>query len=106
MGRFRAMAFMAGESAWQIKNAQHPNWDTDIEFKPRISLSLRAAGAPKAPRRLSSRFEGGCRIFRRHGGCCLDFGQAASRGSSQYRGGCGLLIRELANGHPIMMAKG
>src|SRR5215468_3899528 len=97
---------MAGKSAWQIKNAQHPNWDADIAFKLRISLGLRAARAPEAPRRLSSRFEGGCRIFRRHGDRCLDFGQAASRGSSQDCGRRGLLIRELTNGHPIMMAEG
>src|SRR5262252_2971004 len=68
--------------------------------------NLRAPGAAEAPRRLSGRFEGGCSIFRCHSHGCLDVGQTASRCSSQYRGGRSFLIRELSNGHPIMVTKG
>jgi len=45
-------------------------------------------------------------IFRRHRDGRLDVRQTAARSSSQYRRGRGLLIRELANGQPIMVAKG
>src|SRR5260370_33809742 len=68
--------------------------------------NLRAPGAPEAPRRLPGRFKGGCSIFRRHSDGRLDFRQTASRSGSQYRGGRRLLIRELANGQPIMVAEG
>src|SRR6516225_5216081 len=68
--------------------------------------SLRAPGAAEVLRGLSGRYEGGVSIFCCHGDGRLDVGQTASRSSSQYRGGRSLLIRELANGQPIMVAKG
>src|SRR6185436_19523637 len=65
-----------------------------------------ASGAPEVLRRLSSRLEGGVSIFRRHGDGRLVVRQTASRSSSQYRRGRSLLIGELTNSQPIMMAKG
>ncbi len=44
-------------------------------------------------------------IFRRHRDGRLDIRQAAARSSGQYRRGGSLLIRELANSQPIMVAK-
>jgi hypothetical protein len=73
---------------------------------PAPSLNLRAPGAAEALRCLSSGYEGGVSIFRRHRDGRLDVRQTAARSSSQYRRGRGLLISELTNGQPIMVAKG
>src|ERR1700737_512055 len=67
---------------------------------------LRTPGAAEALRRLSGGFEGCVSIFRRHRDGRLDIGQTASRGSGQYRRGSSLLVRELANNQPIMVAEG
>src|SRR6266536_4798034 len=69
-------------------------------------FSLRASGTPEIPRRLSSRLEGSLGFLRCHCDGCLDFGQTASSGSSQYRRGRSLFIRELANNQEIMVAEG
>ena len=71
-----------------------------------IEPNLRAPGAAEALRCLSGGYEGGVSIFRRHRDGRLDFRQTASRGSGQYRRGGGLLIRELTNDQPIMVAEG
>jgi len=71
---------------------------------PRGDLSV--PGTPEGFRCLSGGYEGGVSIFRRHRDGRLDVRQTAARSSSQYRRGRGLLIRELANGQPITMAKG
>src|SRR5262249_48277828 len=77
-----------------------------IEFRSKSRPSLRPSGAAEALRRLPGGFE--CRrgVLRGHRDGRLDIGQTAARGSSQYRRGGGLLVGELADGHPIMMAKG
>ena len=83
-----------------------------LEWLPAVALrlksrpSLRAPGAAEALRRLSRGFEGGVSIFSRHRDGRLDFGQAASRGSGQYRRGGSRLVREFANNQPIMAAEG
>jgi hypothetical protein len=82
-----------------------------LEWLPVVALrlksrpSLRAPGAAEALRRLSRGFEGSVSIFSRHRDGRLDFGQAASRGSGQYRRGGSLLVREFANNQPIMAAR-
>src|SRR5262249_29415101 len=68
-----------------------------LRWKPCSNLST---GAPKSLCRLSSRFECGCSLFRRHGNGRLNIRQTASSRSSQYRRGCRPLIGELANGQP------
>jgi len=79
---------------------------TDCVQTESLARDLRAPGAPELLRRLSGGFEGRCSVFRR-----------SSRRSSRFRTSCrrpaaasiaeaaGLLIRELANGHPIMVAR-
>jgi len=68
-------------------------------------------GRPSARRseflcRLSGRLESRGSILRRHSDSRLEVRQAAASSSSQYRSGRGLLIGELADGEPIMVAEG
>src|SRR5882762_2362777 len=72
-------------------------------WKPRPNL---APGAPEFLCRLSGRLESRGSILRRHSDSRLEVRQAAASSSSQYRSGRGLLIGELADGEPIMVAEG
>src|SRR5215831_20272314 len=73
------------------------------------SLSRRDLSAPGTPEGLcclSGGYESGVSILCRHRRGRLDISQAASRGSGEYRRGGGLIIRELSNAQPIMVAEG
>src|SRR5215813_4819156 len=67
---------------------------------------LCAPGTPEGFCCLSGGYESGVSILRRHRRGRLDISQAASRGSGEYRRGGGLIIRELGNSQPIMVAEG
>src|SRR3974390_3834 len=71
-----------------------------------LPLALGASGAPESLCRLPGRFEGRCGIFSCHSDGRLNVGQTASSRSSKHCRRCGLLVRELTNGHPVMAAKG
>src|SRR5689334_18165757 len=75
-------------------------------LRPKSRPSLRAPGAAEVLRRLSGRFEGCVRILCGHGDGRLDVGQTTAGGSSQDRGSRRFLVRELADGHPVMVAEG
>ena len=68
--------------------------------------NLSAPGAAEGLCCLSGGYESGVSILRRHRRGRLDIRQAASRGSGEYRRGAGLIIRELANNQPVMVAEG
>ena len=88
------------------RNAQHPGWAPTFSLRLKVLpelTSARRCGSPSLPFR---GYERGVSIFRRHRDGRLDVRQTAARGSSQYRRGGSLLIRELANSQPIMVAKG
>src|SRR3974390_986937 len=67
--------------------------------------NLCAPGAPEGLCCLLGGYECGVSILRRHRRDRLDISQAASRGSGEYRRGGGLIIRELGNTQPIMVAE-
>ena len=68
--------------------------------------NLCAPGAPEGLCRFCGGHESGVSILRRHRRDRLDISQAASRGSGEYRRGGGLIVRELGNTQPIMVAEG
>ena len=75
-------------------------------FSQSLSPNLCAAGAPEGFCCLCGGHESGVSILRRHRRGRLDISQAASRGSGEYRRGGGLIIRDLGNSQPVMVAEG
>ena len=71
-----------------------------------MARALCAPGTPEGLCCLSGGHESGMSILRRHRRGRLDIRQAPSRGSGEYRSGGSLIIGELANQQPIMVAKG
>src|SRR5215813_6567013 len=67
---------------------------------------LCAPGTPEGFCCLCGGLESGVSILRRHRRGRLDISQAASCGSGEYRRGGGLIIRELSNSQPVMVAEG
>src|SRR5207237_5103635 len=67
--------------------------------------TLGVPGAPELPCRLSSRLESSCSIFGCHSDGRLNVRQTASRCRRQHRGSCGLLVRKLTNGQPVVVTK-